>query len=196
MSKLSDKILGLRNDGKSYNEIADKLQCAVSTISYYCKKNGLGDGGKSLPPTTEEKLEFQRLYDEGRSIKQVSKIVGWHHRVVAKYIEARTVVRMSDTERKKRMVVHVSNRRRKVKMMAVEHMGGKCVKCGYQKCIAALEFHHTDPAQKDFNLAKKGCTFSWDRVKQEIEKCILVCSNCHREIHYELKYGSLIAPLP
>jgi len=197
MSKLSERILTLRGKGKSYKEIAAKLQCAVSTISYHCKKSGIGDSeGKYRPPTSEEKLEFQRLYDDGRTLEQVSEIVGWHKHAIAKYIDVRKVVAMSLVERKKRGVVHVANRRRKVKAMAVAHMGGKCVKCGYNKCIAALEFHHLDPAQKDFNLARKGYTFSWDRVREEVEKCILVCANCHREIHHELKYGNLIAPLP
>ena len=47
----------------------------------------------------------------------------------------------------------------------------------------ALEFHHLDPSQKDFGISSKGYTRSWDKVKEELDKCILVCSNCHREIH-------------
>lgn len=67
--------------------------------------------------------------------------------------------------------------------MAVEYKGGKCSVCGYDRCADALEFHHLDPSQKDFGISSKGYTRSWDKVKEELDKCILVCSNCHREIH-------------
>lgn len=79
----------------------------------------------------------------------------------------------------------VQKRRDKIKIMAVEYKGGKCEKCEYNKCIAALDFHHIDPQQKDFNLARHGYTRSWDKVKKELDKCILVCRRCHREIHDE-----------
>lgn len=74
-------------------------------------------------------------------------------------------------------------RRNKVKEIAVEYKGGKCSVCGYDRCADALEFHHLDPSQKDFGISSKGYTRSWDKVKEELDKCILVCSNCHREIH-------------
>lgn len=62
--------------------------------------------------------------------------------------------------------------------------GGKCVRCGYDKCSGALEFHHIDASQKDF-------TISNDRAKleesiEESKKCILLCANCHRELHAEI----------
>ena len=67
--------------------------------------------------------------------------------------------------------------------MAIEYKGGKCENCGYNRCIEALEFHHLDPEQKDFQFSGNGHCKSWTRVKAELDKCILVCSNCHREIH-------------
>ena len=70
--------------------------------------------------------------------------------------------------------------------MAVEYKGGKCESCGYNRNIAALEFHHLNPLEKDFNISNKGYTKSWENVKKEIDKCILVCANCHREIHDEI----------
>ena len=83
----------------------------------------------------------------------------------------------------------VNKRRRKLKMMAVEYKGGKCEKCGYDKCIGALEFHHLDPSQKDFAISSTGSTRAWSKIQKELDKCILVCSNCHREIHEE--HGSV-----
>ncbi len=81
----------------------------------------------------------------------------------------------------------VSKRRQKIKLLAVEYKGGKCEKCFYKKSIAALQFHHLDPAKKDFGISQKGATRSWEKVKLELDKCILVCANCHAEIHEELK---------
>lgn len=57
-----------------------------------------------------------------------------------------------------------------------------CVKCGYDKCQAALEFHHVESQDKDFTVAQR-YSVSFEKLRTEIEKCILVCANCHREIH-------------
>lgn len=79
---------------------------------------------------------------------------------------------------------NTSRRRKRIKVMAVEHLGGKCSICGYNKCISALEFHHKDPKQKDFGIS--GATKSFESLKIELDKCILVCANCHREIHQDI----------
>lgn len=72
--------------------------------------------------------------------------------------------------------------RRSMKLQAIKMLGGKCSICGYKKCVDALEFHHRDPKQKKFKLGS-GNTMSWKEYKEEAKKCILVCSNCHKEIH-------------
>jgi len=77
----------------------------------------------------------------------------------------------------------VDKRRKKIKSMAVAQKGGKCQFCGYDRCAGALEFHHLDPNGKDFGLGQNGLTRSWERTKRELEKCVLICSNCHKEIH-------------
>ena len=79
----------------------------------------------------------------------------------------------------------VQKRREKLKLMAIEYKGGKCEICGYNKCPDALEFHHVNPEEKEFGIGQKGYTRSFDDVKKELDKCLLVCSNCHREIHYK-----------
>ena len=71
--------------------------------------------------------------------------------------------------------------------MAVEYKDGKCKLCGYDGCIQALEFHHVGNTGKDVGISDKGYTRSWQRVKKEIDKCILVCANCHRELHVGIK---------
>lgn len=77
----------------------------------------------------------------------------------------------------------VKRRRKKVRDMAREYKGGKCLICGYKKCPRALSFHHLDPKKKDFGVAAKGFTRSWDKIRKEIDKCVLLCANCHMEIH-------------
>lgn len=77
----------------------------------------------------------------------------------------------------------VIKRRKKLKVMAVELKGGKCQVCSYDRCVSALEFHHIDEKTKEFDLSTRGLTRSWEKIKNEVQKCVLVCSNCHREIH-------------
>lgn len=74
--------------------------------------------------------------------------------------------------------------RRRNKIKLVEYKGGKCEICGYNKCIDALEFHHLNPEEKDFGLSC-GDTRSLEKLKSEADKCILVCANCHRELHFK-----------
>jgi len=84
---------------------------------------------------------------------------------------------------RKCVVEAVDRRRKKLKKMSVEYKGGKCERCGYDKYIGALDFHHIDPSTKDSDISGKKQTASWEKVKKELDKCILLCANCHREEH-------------
>lgn len=72
----------------------------------------------------------------------------------------------------------------------VEYMhsrgGAKCSTCGYDKYIGALEFHHRDPKEKDPTWNR-----GWNikRLSVELDKCDILCSNCHREVHNEMRQG-------
>jgi len=81
----------------------------------------------------------------------------------------------------------VARRRRKLKLLLVANHGGECTSCGYSRCVDALDFHHRDPAEKKFTLTGQGITRSWEKMKAEAEKCVLVCANCHRELHARLR---------
>lgn len=77
------------------------------------------------------------------------------------------------------------NRAKKRKQELVDSLGGKCSMCGYSKCLHALQFHHLDPSKKDFNLdSRKISNTNIEAIKEELKKCILVCANCHAEIHW------------
>lgn len=60
-----------------------------------------------------------------------------------------------------------------------------CAICGYDKCDAALEFHHVNPEDKKFNITNKKILAN-QNISTELNKCILLCANCHREAHYRL----------
>lgn len=77
---------------------------------------------------------------------------------------------------------NVKTFRQRLKERAVYVLGSKCQICGYDKCITALEFHHINPKEKDINFSSN-TNRSWATTCNEIKKCILVCANCHREIH-------------
>ncbi len=93
----------------------------------------------------------------------------------------RTYSRLSQ-KRKDQIIRAVSDNRRAKKLRAVQYKGGKCRICPYDRCMGALQFHHLDPEQKDFHIAKAGA-WAWSRIVKELDKCILVCANCHAEIH-------------
>ena len=94
---------------------------------------------------------------------------------------------MTDTRtyasRPKYLQEAVKRRRIKLRKMAREYKGNKCIICGYNKCPRALSFHHRNPKIKSFGISAQGLTRSWEKIKAEIDKCVLLCSNCHMEVH-------------
>lgn len=74
--------------------------------------------------------------------------------------------------------------RKRTKERIIESMGGKCQCCGYNKCPDVFDVHHLDPQQKDFSLSQiRASPKKWEIICAELRKCILLCANCHREIH-------------
>lgn len=71
--------------------------------------------------------------------------------------------------------------RQRIKDRAIEYKGGKCLICSYNKSKRSLSFHHVDPEKKIHGII--GTSKAWSLIKKELDKCVLVCSNCHAEIH-------------
>lgn len=124
----------------------------------------------------DRKIEAQRLYDEIGNIKIVAKTLHISYEALKKFI-----VFKDRPKRQIKPVRDTSEYRVNVKQRLIDYKGGKCQICGYNRCINALEFHHINPKEKDFTIS--GGTKSFNTLKLEVDKCILVCSNCHREIH-------------
>jgi len=87
--------------------------------------------------------------------------------------------------KKARKRVVANRHRRKLKETLVYHKGGKCEKCGYNKSMRALQFHHTNPEQKDFGIGRRTVSVL-EKILKEVDKCRLLCSNCHLEEHDRL----------
>lgn len=173
MSKYFEKIIELRNLGKTYKQICEELNCAMSTVSYHCRLNKLG--GHSDRLTDIQKKELQKLYDEIGNLKKVAELKGHSFETVRKYVITKNrtkTISNSDS---------VIEWRKRTKQRLIDYKGGECELCGYKKCNRALQFHHLNPEKKDFSISGKSLSF--EKLKDEVEKCILVCSNCHSEIH-------------
>lgn len=192
----SSKIIEMRRNGMSYSEICKDTGYSKGSISKYCRR--INDNfeiyEKNVKLTEERINESKRLYDSGLSLREVSKIVKISRQTLSKYIEVRDR-KKDENEVRKNKIESVKRWKRKLKEEMVELKGGKCVVCGYDKSLRALHFHHTIPSEKDITISSNSMTK--EKVIKELEKCVLVCSNCHSEIHDEIQekgFSSLIAP--
>jgi len=184
IGNLKNDIIKLRLEGKTYNEIVKELDCAKSTVSFHCKNENLGGEKKEDEKTIKELREYRKT----NSLKDTKSKFGFSKGKIAYYCPNNNVKTFQDPDtRRKNNTIAVQKRRDNLKIMAVEYLGGCCSRCRYNKYIGALEFHHKDPSKKDFSIGEKGYTRSWEKTKTELDKCILLCSNCHREIHNEIR---------
>jgi predicted HNH restriction endonuclease len=159
------------DNGMSINEIGNKVDKAPSTIRYWLTKFGFKTKNKSF--------------------KQIGIVNYGSGRCCPRCDETKPTTEFYQRRGKESASVYCKKctsdqsleRQRGLKQMAINYKGGVCQECGYHKCNGALEFHHIDPKEKDFSISSvKGYGFS-EQIKKELDKCVLVCANCHREIH-------------
>lgn len=179
------KIIDLRESKKTYDEISSELKISKYVVSKICRELKLVDSRKFGRINEEMILMIRKMYDEIGSSLKVANLLNVSKSTVLKYAEIKNKEKLNENDRKKNNSNGVIDWRRRTKIKLVEYKGGKCEKCEYDKCIDALEFHHLDPIEKDFTISGK--SWSFDRLKKEVDKCILVCSNCHKEIHFKFK---------
>ena len=156
-----DELQSLVDSGLSQKEIAKQLGLSVSGVKYHLKKRGI-----SMKVSSNTAPVCKKCGENGLD-KFYTRRGGDKYSTYCKSCEIDRSV----------------GRFRYNKKTFIEYKGGRCEKCGYDKCYGALEFHHIDPSQKDphwNNMRGKPL----ESVKDELDKCLLVCSNCHREIHY------------
>jgi hypothetical protein len=161
-------------DGLSFNQISKETGKSLSTIRYWAKKHNI----ESNFVTFREQVSVE--YGDTRLCPRCRKYVD-----TKKFYQKRGK-KNSSTYCKTCTSEQTTERMRNLKSKMIEYKGGCCVRCGYKKYQGALDFHHLDPNEKDFNLSHLRRYSFDDRVKKELDKCILVCANCHREVHNEI----------
>lgn len=184
-----EKVEADLENGLSIGKLVKKYSSTRPKIRYFMKKNGL----KSKVPSFSEGYNKQKectanvviegvIYDiQCTDCKTLKPCTDFYIR------KKRNTYKTVCTECEIEYNVKLLKRKRKnIKQTLINLKGGKCECCGYNKSIWALEFHHRDPTKKEFGLGNVGNKKEIEKQKKEVEKCFLLCSNCHRETHYGL----------
>ena len=154
--------------GLTLVEIAETLDRSTSTVRYWLQRYVL----KTDPRNRRAQVEQAKA--EGRT--RVTSTCR-HHGETEFHIESSGRLRCVRCRGEA-----VARRRRLTKEILVDEAGGSCRICGYDRDVAALQFHHIDPSQKEFSLAMNGVTRGIEAMRREAGKCILLCANCHAEV--------------
>lgn len=154
------QLTRLVRDGFSQREIGNQLACSQSSVKYWLKKLGLKTSKKS-------RALLCRICGEA------DPDAFYHYKDGRRRYRCR---RCDNQEAVKRF--------RSYKKAAVDYKGGCCQECGYKKCLGSLDFHHLDSEEKDPDWNKMR-HWPLERIKEELDKCVCLCRNCHGELHYE-----------
>ena len=85
---------------------------------------------------------------------------------------------------------NVNKRFNERKLKDIEYLGSKCNKCGGEFPHYVYDFHHVDPTEKEGKLSQMRKT-TWEKMKAELDKCVLLCANCHRIEHHGNDTGEI-----
>lgn len=205
-----DIIRDLINKGFSNSQICNELKISKT---YLNRKRNEYDLLNFKRPDFESKVsdkikeEIISLFKSNKSCVEIAKIINKDRRTVSKLLkkcgfEIKKQIKNSnlnkiceicnkDTEKRRNicMTCYTNTRRYKLKKKMFDLKGGKCNKCSVSGLdISCYDFHHLDPTQKDFNLSGlNSARINWKTVEEELDKCILLCANCHREEHSNYK---------
>jgi DNA-binding CsgD family transcriptional regulator len=170
------EIKNLREKQLTIEEISEKLNLKTDSVKKVCKKYDL----IFVRLGTEKKENIIKLYEIGESISSISRKLKISRFTISKYLDL-FGIKKREIKKNKQNSELIQNWRIDRKIKLISYKGGKCEICGYSKSLRALQFHHLDPKEKDFSIS--GSSFSFEKLKKEVDKCILVCANCHSEIH-------------
>jgi hypothetical protein len=155
----------LARDGLSLREIAGSLDRSIATVRHWLRRWGI------------ERSDCRRRPPLPPDAPREAQMTCPRHGPTRFRLDARGTYRCRRCAQER-----VAARRRKVKSILVAEAGGRCRMCGYDRCIAALQFHHLDPYGKSFALSDQGVTRGIDKAREEARKCVLLCANCHAEV--------------
>lgn len=176
-----DALAALVDERLSSREIAERLGVSQSTVRHWLTRHGLrtAGSGKATRPRRTDREVFGDTCEIHGATDFVVRGDGFS---VCRQCRSDAVVR----------------RRRRVKRQLVREAGGGCVMCGYDACMAALQFHHVDPATKVFQVGGRGIGRAGDLLRAEAAKCVLLCANCHAEVEsgYTDLPATMTRPLP
>ncbi len=170
-------LLSLVSQNKSIREISKETGKSYTTVKYWLKKYDLKTNFKSF----SNGYQNSNLSTHCKHCSVLLTENNVYHSINKKTNKIKKSFICKSCVNK-----NTAKRWKSSKLKVVEYKGGKCCKCGYNKCIDALEFHHVDPNEKDKSFSNIKLK-KWETIKQELDKCILVCANCHREIHMDLR---------
>lgn len=152
--------------------------------------------------------KIKELIENGLNYSEISKIVGIHRTTVSKicvkngflikkeiYYNCQVcskdiIDNIRNDSKCKSCVTRL--RRLRLKIKSVNYLGGECIKCGYKEHLAALTFHHLNPDEKEFTISYSNHSVSWDKLKEELDKCVILCSNCHHNEHSKYNDENLL----
>jgi transposase len=158
-----ERLEELVEAGLSVRAIGERVGVSYATVQHWLKKYGLKTRRAAEPRSPE-----------ARTIERECPV----HGLTAFVKYSRLDYHRCEQCRKERVVA----RRRQIKALLVAEAGGRCVLCGYDRHVGALQFHHLDPATKAFGLGLRGVARSLERCRAEARKCVLLCANCHAEV--------------
>jgi predicted Zn-ribbon and HTH transcriptional regulator len=156
-----EELSSLVDAGLTVRQIAERTNKGYSTVRYWLAKHGLET--KHHGPGRASRLEAG------------VRVCASHGRVPFVNDSHGTRCSRCRSER-------VAERRRRVKEILVAEAGGCCKRCGYDRYLGALQFHHRNPSEKSFHLGIAGLTRSLAAMRAEAAKCDLLCANCHAEV--------------
>lgn len=188
---MKENVINLRKKGWTYKRISKKLGISKATVSYHLRDTNLNGSLIDTTKITPDLIKELNEYYSNHTLNECSEKFKISRTTVVKYVKNKFTKKTKE-EKNKDNYQRIKSYRQRMKEKLVEYKGGKCQLCGYDKCITALEFHHLNPSEKDFGISRY-TNLKWDSVVSEVDKCIIVCSNCHREIHAGLRD---VSPLP